>query len=290
VCTRGYPDPLIGASTINVHSTWTALQTIVLPGPGVGGRGSDALRLMTLSSMLASVSQGLYDADYLAIQDPAGNRRTIRLSDQLRNAHLFNAAMPTAVGQSFALLKDNRATWNAGSPSIEVRIVSVSAGVGQLGVQAYRLDSSNPNDDSLSVWLEWVDAPPSIGAGTVVEVSFQIVATPSTDPGDINHDGVFDCADVALLDALLGVTISDPSYDAYADLNADGVIDDADRALLLGMVSPRSADWNHNGRVDSQDFFDFVASFFAGSADFNRDGVTNSQDFFDFVRAFFDGC
>ena len=67
------------------------------------------------------------------------------------------------MGRSFALLKDNGATWNAGSPSIEIEIVAASVPIGQLGVQGWRLDSTNPNDDSLSVWLEWMDVP-AVGA------------------------------------------------------------------------------------------------------------------------------
>jgi len=106
----------------------------------------------------------------------------------------------------------------------------------------------------------------------------------------MNHDGVLDCNDVALLSALIGVGATDPTYDVYADLDRNGVINAADRAILLSRLTSLPADWNHSGSVTSEDFFAFIASFFAGHADFNQDGVTTSQDFFEFLVAFFNGC
>jgi hypothetical protein len=292
VSRRHYPDPIVGRTTVLVDYTWTALQDIAL-APAPGGRGNDAFRLVMFSSMLASTVQGLYDARYLAITDPQGRRRTIEVSDQVRNAHLFPAPRPTAVGRSFALLKDNAASWNPGSPSIEIEVLAAAQGGGgqpQISVQGYRADTTNPNDDSLSVWLEWVDAPGVVAAGTTLDVSLRIIATPATDPGDLNHDGVRNCADVSLLESQLGRTVADPLFDAYADLDHDGVITPADRQLLLASLDSLTADWNHSGFIDSQDFFDFLPAFFAGSADFNSSGATDSQDFFDFLSAFFAGC
>lgn len=292
VSRRGYPDPVVGRSEVRIDYTWTALQDITMPS-AAQGRGNDCFRLVMFSSMLADLEGGLYDANYLAVTDPQGRRRTIALDESARNQHLFPSPRPTAVGRSFALLKDNAATWNPGSPSIEVIIDGVTGSpslVGQLGVQGWRLDSANPNDDSLSVWLEWMDVPAVATAGTTLSVSLRVVATPSTDPGDLDHDGEIDCADAAILEGLLGLVESSPEFDAYADLDGNGVINGADRTLLIERLTELPGDWNGSGGVNSQDLFDFLQDFFSGAADFNEDGFTNSQDFFDFLGAFFGGC
>jgi len=289
VCSRRYPDPEIGRTSVIVTYTWTAVQAVTLT-PGL--RGQDDFRLVTLSSMLASTSAGLYDARYLAVTDPQGRRRTLEVSDQVRNAHLFPTPRAIGVGRSFALLKDNAATWNAGSPSIEVRVVSTSGGIGRLGVQGYRADTTDPNDDSLSVWLEWMDAPATVAAGTTLTVSLMITATPATDLGDLNHDGRRDCADLALLDVQIGRGTGDAQFDAYADLDRSGVVDARDRERLLGSLDSLRADIDGSGTITSQDFFDFLTAFFEGgaAADVNGDGDVSSQDYFDFLAAFFVGC
>ena len=155
VCTRGYPDPLVGRSTIEVAYTWTAMQAITLPAAvGVpGGRGFDAFRLVMFSSMLADLGLGRYDANYLGISNPAGQTRTIALDRPPTAQYLFAAPQPTAVGRSFELFKDRQATWNPLSPSVRIEIVSAAGPAGlpppQLGVHAWHSGSTNPSDDSL---------------------------------------------------------------------------------------------------------------------------------------------
>lgn len=289
VSRRSYPEPSIGRSEVIIDYSWTARQNIVMPTINAG-RGNDCFRLVMLSSMLADIRGGVYDANYLMVQDRQGRRRTVALDESARNQHLFASPRPTGVGMSFALLKDTAATWNPGSPSIEIEIVSASKELGQLGVQGWRLDSLDPNDDSLGVWLEWMDVPEVVSAGTEIRISLRVIATAPTDPGDLDHDLDIDCVDVAALDTLLGRRLPDPTFDAYADLDRNGIINAADRALLVAMLEDPPADWNGSGVVNSQDFFDFLTSFFSDVADFNADGVTNSQDFFDFLGAFFGGC
>jgi hypothetical protein len=290
VSRRAYPEPMVGRSEVRVSYTWTALEDIVMPS-AAQGRGNDCFRLVMLSSMLADVEAGVYDARYIAVEDAAGRRRTVELDDGVRNAYLFAAPAPTGVGRSFTLLKDNAATWNAGGPSVDVEVVRAT-GPGEmvLGVQGWRLDSVDPNDDSLGVWLEWVSVPAVVPSGRVVEVELLVRATEPTDPGDMDHDGDVDCGDAALFDAVIGLREMDARFDAYADLDRSGVITAADRALLVAMLEELPADWDGSGAVTSQDFFDFLADFFAGAADFNGDGATGSQDFFDFLGAFFGGC
>lgn len=293
VCRRAYPDPAVGRTEVLVTYTWTAQAAITLPG-GSGGRGFDAFRLCTLSSMLADAGGGVYDARYLSVVDPQGRRRTVALENPGAAQHLVGPPRPIAPGGSFALLKDRAATWNPLSPSVEVVVESVGGSVPppQLGVNAWILGSTNPNDDSLNVWLEWLDAPATIPAGTTLEVSLRIVATPATDPGDLDHDGDLDCHDLVLLDALLGTAEADPAFDAYADLDADGDVDAADRAALAAMGGTYRADVNADGELSVADFAAFRALYLAGDpgADFSGDGTLSVADFTAFRASYLAGC
>lgn len=284
---RRYPDPLVGRTTVFIDLTWRALANITL-APAPGGRGFDAFRLVMFSSMLADIGGGLYDANFLAIEDPQGRTRTIALDDGARNAHLFTSPRPTGVGRSFALLKDNGATWNPGSPSIEIEVVSLAPPVGQIGVQGYLAGTTNPNDDSLSVWLEWVDAPGVVPAGTQIHVSLRVAATPATDRGDLNHDTRFDRTDAWLLLGLIGRTPASPDYNAYGDLDADGAIDAADYDALADLLPFAPADFNEDGSVNVGDLLAFLSAYSAGQsgADVDGSGGVSVGDFLAFLSLY----
>lgn len=298
-CTRSYPDPSVGVSTVNVTYTWTATQNINLPT----GRGNDAFRLFWLSSMLANLGTGQYDANFLAVTDPSNKTRTIRLTDSPRNVYLYPAPQPVAVGGDFTLYKDTAATWNPGSPSIKVKLISISGAAGALGVQGYLAPSTNPNDDSLNVWLEWVGAPATITSGTTITATFQVTATPATPKGDGNHDGSITCADVDVLNAIFNKSSSAADFNAYVDMNNDGVINLADHtalnALAGGGCAPPPAscvgDFNNDGAVNTADLTFFLGRFgqtvTPGSpGDINGDGAVNTQDLTTFLGRFGQPC
>lgn len=278
-CQRSWPDPAVGRTETIITYTWIATTDIPLPGDS-SGRGFDAFRLVMFSSMLANLQTGEYDARYLQTLDPQGRRRTVELRDQPRARHLFTTPQPITPGGSFALLKDNAATWNPGSPSIEIILESVSDPVHQLGVQGYLAATTDHNDDSLSVWLEWLDAPPVVPAGTHIQARFRVIATPATDPGDLDHDGAFTTRDGVRLFALLGATEPDPDFDAYADLDRDRAVTDADYHALATLLGADPADLNRDGAINTIDVLVFLARYASNDplADLNADGKVNTID------------
>ena len=80
------------------------------------------------------------------------------------------------IGGWVELVKGRGSVWNPDSPSLRVRIRD-RAGL-RLGLQAFLIPSANPNDDSLSVWLEWLDAPDTVPAGSQWNLTFDLTATP----------------------------------------------------------------------------------------------------------------
>lgn len=296
VSTRDYGmDPAIGTTTFTLTYTFTATQNMTLD-PGPTGRGFDAFRFITLSSMLANIGMGQYDARFIAVEDPNGDIRTLAIDDMPRGVHLFNAPQPTAVGRSFWLYQDNGGTFNPGGPSVEVELTSLTGAAGSIGINAFLASSTNPNDDSLTAWIEWTGAPAVIPGGTVITATFTIRATEPTDLGDANHDGVINCADAAILVALCGQTEASSTFNAYADMNGDGVINAADEALLEAITGtcpgecesappplcPGDADGN--GSVNFADITNVLTNFGAtypgstGPGDADHNGVVNFAD------------
>jgi len=62
------------------------------------------------------------------------------------------------------------------------------------------------------------------------EVSTQVAA--AVVAGDVNGDGVVNCADLAIVKAAFGKRLGQPGYDARADVNHDGVVNVVDLATV----------------------------------------------------------
>ena len=174
VSTRTFPDPPIGSTTTGLTIGFEALQDIHL---NAGLLGNDAFRFGGMASMFASTSQ--YDANLLRWKDPNGGVHTLQLSDATpRDSHLFASPMEISVGGYFELLKEEGSTWSPTSPCIRMDLLSLSGLTGRIGVQGWLAATTDPNDDSLSVWLEWIDAPATIPSGAAYEAAYSVTASP----------------------------------------------------------------------------------------------------------------
>jgi hypothetical protein len=156
---------------------FNVLQSISLDASRLG---NDAFRFATVSSMFSTST--VYDANVLRWETPDGRVKTFRLANSTpRDAHLLPAG--TQLGCWFELVKEPGSTWFSDSPTIRVEISDCENISQQLGIQGFLAATQNPNDDSLSVWLEWLDAPNPIPASTSSSLSFKVRATaPSVPP------------------------------------------------------------------------------------------------------------
>jgi len=175
--TRTFPDPSLAATTVVVANTLLATEEIAL-ATGLARTRGDVLRSGTLSSMFADAQQ--FDASLLLWEDRSGNVHHLSLSESTpRDAHLFIA--PQEVGPWIELVKGAGSTWFPDSPTIRLSITG-SHGL-RLGLQGFLAASQNPNDDSLSVWIELLDSPSAIAQGSRYAMEFAVSAVaPLTDP------------------------------------------------------------------------------------------------------------
>lgn len=149
VRTLTYEPAEVGRTTVRVEYALTVEQDLMLQD-GAAGRGFDAFRLATLSSMFASGADGLYDANVVRLTTPDGHLEHVTLTDGLRDAHVWNEPPRLGVRARVALVKDGSAVWFPDSPSIEVEIESLSGPIGSVGAQGFLASSTDPNDDSLT--------------------------------------------------------------------------------------------------------------------------------------------
>ena len=63
-----------------------------------------------------------------------------------------------------------------------------------------------------------------------------LLEMPPSTPGDLNGDGVVNCADLAIIKAALGTKVGDSGFDIRADVNGDGVVNAKDVAAFRRLV------------------------------------------------------
>jgi hypothetical protein len=295
--TRTYiPDPVVGTTQFKVDWTFTANQNINLDTSK--STGNDAFRLIWISSMFSSRSLGEFDGSWVEVIDGSDNSEVLLLQDSTpRNAFLWSSPRPTAVGKSFTVGKEPGATWNPTSPSVTITIDALTGVTGNIGVQGFLDSSLDVNDDSLSVWLEWTDAPATITSGTVLSGSFTVTATEPSSPSqggaccfgcfDDNLNGP-DVADFQLCRddvTALECEIAEGKFAGVGTSCAGATCDAYCQGDLIG---------DGNGNVTLADFsglannFGLVSGGSRAQGDFNCDGAVSLADFTVLAQNF--GC
>ena len=69
-------------------------------------------------------------------------------------------------------MKGPGSTWFPDSPTVRLDILD--KGGLNLALQGFLASALDPNDDSLSVWLEVLGAPDTLAAGTAFDVDFRV--------------------------------------------------------------------------------------------------------------------
>lgn len=234
--TRAYRDPQVGRTETDLSVRFEATAAIALDSATLG---SDAFRLLTVSSMWSDAAT--YDANVIRFEDETGQTRIVR-TDTIdgRGRHIWPSA--DGLGSWLELVKEPGSDWFPDSPSIRVEILETRGVAGRLGIQGFLAETQDPNDDSFMVWIEWIDAPPTIPEGSVIEADFLILAsaptlvpatsptptptpTPTAEGADANCDGAVSAADLTAISQLTPESASSPcgSGDANDDRQVDGL-------------------------------------------------------------------
>jgi hypothetical protein len=169
-----FPDPPIGETTVEVSVTFTANEDITL-ATGPAFEGNDRFRMLTVNSMFLSEDQ--FDSTALRYEDSEGNVQVFELNESTPvNQHVF--AVPDELGGWFEIIKTPGSTWFPDSPTLRVEVVD-DGGL-TLGIQGFlaRDADPSPNDDNLSWFVEVLDAPDTIPAGSAFTTSYQVTAVP----------------------------------------------------------------------------------------------------------------
>ena len=153
---------------ISISGSGGRIRQVPPPDPDDPLRGPHVLRCQR--HPLRRPSQG---ALRLALNDPSW-----KLNEPERNdVHLFKEMEEDfrKFGTWVELVKEPGSRHYSDTPSIRVNVID--PGGLDLGVQAFVYSRAEMDQRTLDVWVEWLDAPPLIVAGTQIKVSFKITAS-----------------------------------------------------------------------------------------------------------------
>jgi trimeric autotransporter adhesin len=143
-------------------------------------------------------------------------------------------------GNTFAGGGQATVTWNvANTNAAPVSTANVKISLSTDGGLTYPivLATSTPNNGTAQVLMpNLATTTARVKVEAVGNVYFDIsnanFSITASVPGDVDGNGVVNCADVAIVRAAFGRTVGQPGYVAAADLNSDGIINIRDLAFV----------------------------------------------------------
>ncbi|MDT8999726.1 M12 family metallo-peptidase [Paucibacter sp. APW11] len=142
------------------------------------------------------------------------------------SAVTLNAGSLQTIGWSVA---------NTNAAPVNTADVKITLSVDGGNTWPYTLAASTPNTGTASVTLPLLATSKArVKVEAIGNIFFDVSNADFTIRllGDLNKDGVVDCADLAIVRASLGKKAGQPGFDARADFNNDGVVDIRDLSAV----------------------------------------------------------
>ena len=169
--------PKMHETRMTLKNTITFLKSVDLNKEKIG---KNAMRLFSISSMYSN--RDCFDGNLLSwISNGLSQQVDVR-DIQGRNRYLLD---DSAVTSEFSLLKQigskghKNSPGSPDSPSVRIQITESSIPLQEIGVQGFLETSENKNDDSLSIWAEWIKAPTYLEKGFEITFSAEVSAFPA---------------------------------------------------------------------------------------------------------------
>ncbi len=170
--TRTYStDARINETKMEMNFSLTALQDIHLDHTGIG---NDTFRLFSVSSMYAD--QLRHDGNVIKYKSSSQAKAVGLHTIEKRGRYIFSKAGKCS---ALELLNVPASLSSAPSPSIAARVIETSIPIKELAVQAYLAHTTNPDDDSLTIWMEWIRCPEVVQKGWTISAVTEFSAFPS---------------------------------------------------------------------------------------------------------------
>lgn len=166
----------IHSTTMVAEITFVTLKEITLRKSLLG---TDALRLFSISSMYQSPT--CYDGNLIRYKTGDTTKSLDLRTTKQRSRYIFGRSSDISEIELVKQLGSTGKLHTPGStdsPSLRARALDASIPTAELGIQAYLSESLNPNDDSLSVWLEWIACPAVLPKGKELWAKIEFSATP----------------------------------------------------------------------------------------------------------------
>lgn len=140
--------------------------------------GNDSFRLFTCSSMYANSTR--YDGNILRWAGETVAELDLR-TVETRGGYLFRRpvrATQLAIAKSGGSTGQRGTPGAADSPSVESSVIDSSLPITELAAQGFLANTTDVNDDSLTAWLEWVNAPLTVPTGMEITWTAELAARP----------------------------------------------------------------------------------------------------------------